>query len=116
MFDESVFFPAFAAAGMLYRAQVPDANGGSVCVDVGYYEPDMPMLSFGNNKGTLSKEYQIEYQADDLPGLAEGDQVLLTGDRFPAGQLFVVREPSFVAATPFENNNGFFRRALLTKT
>ncbi|RKP43798.1 head-tail joining protein [Pararobbsia silviterrae] len=65
MFDAGVFWAAFAAAGMLKTAYVDDVPGG---VQVGFATPDQLDL---DGQVTVA-EYQIEYQAADLPALARG--------------------------------------------
>lgn len=103
--DESVFWPAFEAAGMLTEARValPNCPVETVAM-VDYSEPDVELLD------GLSKQYQIEYQYADLPTLAEDTELVLA---LPSGDtLFRVRQCAKVAE---EQNSGFFRRALLTK-
>lgn len=102
-FDASVFWPAFKAAGLLVAATV---NGGDA-VDIGYSAPDRPRLD-----GTMvSTEWEMEYQATDLPDLAEDDLVTITG----FGN-FRVREPSYTPeGVQGWGADGFFKRARLTK-
>lgn len=107
MFDASVFWPAFKAAGMLRPVKVKQA-----VVWVGYVEPDT--LRFDQTRST---DYEIEYQTADLPNLAQGDPVLLLDAALVpiAKAKFRVREAPFVPDIPAEGNDGTFRRALLTK-
>jgi len=112
-FDASLFWPAFRDAGLLRLATVKMRAGGpAVDVDVGYVEPDMPR--FGT--AVRSRDYEIEYQTADLSKLAEGDTLTVWDDREKtSGVKFRVREAPFVPDTAIEGNDGFFRRALLTK-
>ncbi len=106
-FDESVFWPAEKAAGMLCRARVLlEGATELVCVDVEYDRPDRDLIT-----GARTRDYQMQYQYRDLPRLGEGDQVQITE---PDGTVtsFLVREEPFVDE---EQTTGFFRRALLTK-
>jgi hypothetical protein len=104
--DESVFWPALKDAGMLVegRFALPNCNKATTAF-VAYEEPDVELLN-----GTLSKQYQIEYQVEDLPTLVEGVECILVLDSGCAK--FVVRD---AARVPEEQSSGRFRRALLTK-
>lgn len=112
-FDPSLFWTAFRDAGFLKLATVKMRTGGAaVDVHVGYVEPDRER--FGG--GARSKDYEIEYQAADLPKLAEGDAVTIwTDDTKVSGTKFRIREAPFVPEVPAEGNDGYFKRALLTK-
>lgn len=104
--DEAAFWPALKDAGMLIEARVvlPGCNYVTAAF-VSYEEPDIEVLD-----GTLSKQYQIEYQVADLPTLCEGVELILD---LPTGcAKFVVRDAERVAEG---QASGFFRRALLTK-
>jgi hypothetical protein len=98
------FWPAFEAAGMLVRAEfaLPDCPA-PVPVLVTFRQPDDELGS-----GSRSREYSIEYQHADLPGLDEGAQCVIDGT------LYRVRERPKV---PNDRNSasGFFRRALLSR-
>lgn len=107
VWDESLFFPAMKAAGMLSKARVlVEGATETVCVDVDYQRPDFDFVS-----GSRSQQHRIEYQAKDLPTLGEGDQVQITE---PDGTVstFLVREEPYAAET---QPSGFFLRVLLTK-
>lgn len=78
-----------------------------------FRRPDVPR--FGS--GALSTDYEIEYQYDDLPDLAENDGVVLldeNGDPL-AGESYRVRQAPVVTDDPGDDRSGYFRRALLTK-
>ncbi|MEM5449857.1 hypothetical protein [Paraburkholderia guartelaensis] len=75
MFDPGIFWDAFAAVGMLKTAYV-DGMPGSV--QVGFVAPDH--LELGNQ--TTAAEYQIEYQAHDLPDLARGSLLSIDDVRY----------------------------------
>lgn len=103
-FDPAVFWGAFAAAGMLKQARVAMSGCATeVVAMVGWFAPDTIFMD-----GAQSKQYLIEYQADDLPTLQPEDEMVIDG------VLYRVRAPSFVAESDVENNSGFFRRAYLT--
>lgn len=105
--DESVFWPAMKAAGMLVKARVlVEGMTETVCADVDFQKPDFDFVT-----GSRSREYRMEFQAKDLPTLGEGDQVQITE---PDGTVttFLVREEPYVPET---QPSGFFLRALLTK-
>lgn len=103
-FDEAVFWPIFKDAGMLVQATVrpKDCAQPTATVDVDLEMPDALGLA-GN---AISRQYTIEYQHQDLPLLAEGDEVEI------AGIVYRVREAPFVDERA---PTGFFRRALLTR-
>lgn len=101
--DRSIFWPAFVAAGLLSTATIT-SGGTTANYSVGFSQPDQPRF---DGRGR-SSEYEIEYQAADLPALAENDAVTIDGTAYR------VREPSYV--TPGGNAaDGYFRCALLTK-
>lgn len=128
-FDASVFWPAFRDVGMLKLATVAPSGGlyiepgywqpgycgaeGELDAYVGYVEPDRER--FGG--GARSKEYEIEYQASELPDLAEGDIVTIwSDDTKTQGTEYKVREAPFVHGDEHGGGeDGTFKRALLTK-
>lgn len=112
-FDQSVFYPAFKAAGFTKLATVKQSGAPVKDVDVDYVEPDTER--FGSD--VRSKDYQIEYQAADLPKLVEGDAVTIWVDytKSAVRGKFRVRQSPFVPEVPAEGNDGYFKRALLTK-
>lgn len=104
MWTTAHFWAEFEDAGMLVDCTFL-LPGGRVTrtVKVGYTQPDdMPFA------GTRSTQHMIEYQTADMPDLKEGDELLVNGVTFK------VREASFV--DPEGGSNGFFRKALLTRT
>jgi len=101
-FNESVFWPAFAAAGFLVEAVVwrVGQDAALPAVNVELAMPDEKLVT-----GTQSTQYVMQYQAADLPDLAEGDAVTI------GAQAFKVREPPF---TDGADPTGYFRKAMLT--
>jgi hypothetical protein len=111
-FDQSIFWPSFKVVGFLKLATVKQSGAPVKDVDVGYVEPDRE----GFVGRARSKDYEIEYQVADLPRLAEGDAVTIWADDTKAsGVKFRVRESPFVPEIGAEGNDGYFKRALLTK-
>lgn len=108
MFDQSLFWPAFRAAGLLRLATVT-ISGGDVDAWVSYRSPDALRM----DGRTRSTEYEMEFQTADLAGLAAADAVTIWADADKtSGVAFRVRE------APFNDDpaaDGYFRRALLTK-
>ena len=101
--DRSVFWPRFLAAGFLDTATIT-SGGTTADYNVGFSQPDQPRFD-GRVRST---DYEIEYQAADLPSLAENDAVTIDG------VLYRVREDPFVE--PGGNAaDGYFKHALLTK-
>lgn len=101
-FDESLFAPAFIAAGMWVLASVLLA-GTDVPVDV---YVDFARQDVNPFTGVVSTDYEMEYERASLPTLAEGDQVSI------AGELYRVRRSPLVWGA---QASGHFRKALLTK-
>lgn len=102
--DESVFFPAFKAAGMTKSATASPAGGTEVGpVDVLYRKPDARLAG----GAVQSTQHTMEFQAADLPGLREGDAVAIDGE----GSFRVREVPYIDGADP----TGFFLTAVLTK-
>ncbi|WP_322105855.1 hypothetical protein [Paraburkholderia sp. J41] len=89
MFDASVFWTAFDALGMLRTAYVEGMPEG---VKVGFSTPDQLEI---DGQFTVA-EYQIEYQAVDLPDLARGSMLTIDAVQYR------VRRP------PRRNGDGFF--------
>lgn len=101
--DRSAFWPQFLAAGFLDTATIT-SGGTTDDYNVGFSRPDQPRFD-GRGRST---DYEIEYQAADLPSLAENDAVTIDGINYR------VREDPFVE--PGGNAaDGYFKRALLTK-
>jgi hypothetical protein len=100
-FDEAVFFPAFADAGMTAQAIV---NGGDP-KEVLFLQPDERVAT-----SVQSRQYEMEYQTSDFPELAEDDEVEINGTQYR------VREAAFVdGMMQGSAPTGFFSKALLTK-
>ena len=104
----------FIAAGFWEPIRVTDLASPPVSVDcyAAYRRPDNLKVN-----GTLSNDHWIEYQAADLPTLAEGHLVTRmdeNGDPI-AGEDFRVREAPFVTDDPASDTSGYFMRAILTK-
>jgi hypothetical protein len=111
-FDESVFQGAMKEAGMTTRARVK-SGGATVDIDLtDWMTPDTVLAN-----GALSKQYEMEYVATDLPKLKEGDAVtLLDAAGVPlTKQKYQVRQPPTVTDQPGESRTGFFKLAVLTK-
>lgn len=101
--DRSVFWPQSLAAGFLATATIT-SGGTTATYSVSFSQPDQPRFD-GRGRST---DYKIEYQAADLPSLAENDAVTIDG------VLYRVREDPFVE--PGGNAaDGYFKHALLTK-
>jgi hypothetical protein len=102
-FDSAVFFPAFAAAGMLFDAStVLPGHTKATEFKVGFRKPDVNPIT-----GMQSADYEIEYQYWDAPTLAEGHAVIVDG------VLYRVRSAPQV--TVDAGSDGFFRCAYLTR-
>jgi hypothetical protein len=100
--NEAVFWPAFKAAGMLDVAQVLLAGSDvPLSVDVDFSKVDVNPMT-----GVQSTDYEIEYQFDDLPTLAEDDQVIIRATLYRVRQ---VPRIEGIGAT------GYFRKATLTE-
>lgn len=98
--NQSVFWDAFADAGLLVDASLPTG-----VIKVGFARPDTLRM----DGLTRSTDYEIEYQHADAPGLAEGDAVEIGGSSYR------VRETPHVTDNPAQGSDGTWRRALLTK-
>ncbi|WP_233444909.1 head-tail joining protein [Paraburkholderia caribensis] len=94
-----MFWPAFAAAGMLKNAQVELGDGSVRPVQVGFETPDM--LDLGGRVTTA--DYRVEYQTADMPELARGSMLEIDGTRYR------VRHP------PRRKDDGYFSVADLEK-
>lgn len=100
--DETKFWPAAKRAGMFKTARVALPGCPSMReADVNFIRPDA-LVAGGLS---LSTEYAIEYQYDDLPTLAKDSEMLIDGEKYRVRDTPIVRE----------NGSGFFRIALLTK-
>lgn len=101
--DERIFWPAFAQAGMLVDAVVAMAGcPQELPVKVLLQRPDVQLVD-----GALSTDWMIEYQANDLPSLTEGDELVINDTLYRVRQAPIVDDGA---------NSGYFRRALLTRT
>lgn len=101
--DESVFLPAFVAAGMTKRATVSPGGGSEVVVDVLYSKPDARLAG----GAVQSTQHTIEFESESLPDLREADPVAIDGEG-----TFRVREVPYIDGL---EPTGFFVKALLTK-
>lgn len=102
-FDSAVFWPAFAAAGMLVEAStVLPGEIRPTTFMVDFRRPDVNPIT-----GAQSADYEIEYQFTDAPTLEEGAEVIV------AGALYRVRQAPAVRAE--RGADGFFRCAYLTR-
>jgi hypothetical protein len=99
----TLLWPVFKAQGMLVEAVVSSLDTPPVetTADVRLNLPDLLL-----GTGALSRDYEIEFQAADLPDLDEGHQVVIGGDTYR------VRESPYI---PENQPSGFFMRAKLTK-
>lgn len=115
MFDASVFWPAFRDVGLLKLATATSPDSPPVETDayLGYVEPDRDRL-IGPGR---SKDYEIEFQAVDLPDLGEGWSVTIwTDDTKTSGTSFVLREDPFVHSDlNGGGDDGTFKHAILTR-
>lgn len=96
--NPSIFWSAFANAGMLVDAVCQSGNVGTVSVKVGFSQPDQVVLD-----GMVhSTDYSIEYQRADV-ALRRGDTVTINSTAYTVRQ------------TPQQKGDGFFMTALLEK-
>lgn len=102
-FNSALFFPAFAAAGMLVEAStiLPGCIEPTTFM-VGFRKPDVNPIT-----GMQSSDYEIDYQYADAPTLAERAEVIVDG------VLYRVRQAPEV--TVEKGADGFFRCAYLTR-
>lgn len=100
--DESVFWPAFEAAGMLKVARVIYSGSDRVLeAEVAFSKTEIDPVTMAR-----TSDFPMEFQHCDLPELAEGDQVEIDST------LYRVRElPRIEGATA----TGYFRTAKLTQ-
>ena len=98
MFDPSILFPAFSAAGMLNCALRSDAMPPAT-FSAGFVQPDQLILG----DAVQSSEIEIEYQTADAPNLKVGERLVICGSTFR------VRQP------PKKTGDGFFSRAELER-
>lgn len=113
-FDRSAFKDEFVGAGMWAPIRVTSTDSPAVVTDThaGFKSPDNVRLG-----GSLSRDYEIEYVATDLPDLAEDQRVDFLdedGDEI-SGQAYRVRQAPSVTDNPGDDQSGYFLRALLTK-
>ncbi len=100
--DERIFWPAFAQAGMLVDA-VAAMTGcpQELPVKVLLTRPDVQLID-----GALSTDWMIEYQTHELPNLAESDELVINDVLYRVRQAPAVQDGAA---------SGYFRRALLTR-
>lgn len=112
-FDSTKFFSTFGRVrGFMHRAQVKQRGRPAVIVNVKYEEPHSTRFGVAR-----SVDYTIEYQASDLPLLAQNDSVIMLDDDdqpIPK-QKFIVREPPFVTEDPARGTDGTWKFAVLTQ-
>lgn len=111
MFDPSVFWSAFAAAGFLTEVRFQPQTGAPVDgIAVRLNQPDAMLLDGQSH----SSQYEVEYQTSDMPTLKVGDSLVVA----PGS----VRPPSVAAGTyvvrqkPMSNGDGFYSTAMLSKS
>lgn len=106
-FNSAVFWPELAAAGMLCEAStiLPGAVSATAFM-VDFRRPDVNPIT-----GMQSADYEIEFQYDDVPTLAEDAEVIV---KHPTGDvLYRVRKAPEVRID--RGADGFFRCAYLTR-
>lgn len=70
-FDAAIFWPAFAAAGMLTEAVYMPAGGGQMPVQVGFVRPEALLLG----DMVQVEQTRIEYETSAMPDLAHGESI-----------------------------------------
>lgn len=102
-FDQTVFWTAAKAAGMLKAAStiLPGCTVPTL-FDVDFRRPDVNVVG-----GARSTDYEIHYQYHDAPTLVEDAQVIVDG------KMYRVREDPFI--DPARGDDGFWRSAFITE-
>ena len=102
-FDDSKFYPALAAAGMLSQAStvLPGCTAPTNFY-VRFHRPDVNPIT-----GMQAAEYCIDYQHGDAPALLEGAEVIVDS------RMYRVRQAPQVDLDI--GADGYFRRAYLTR-
>lgn len=114
-FDDALFYPAFAAAGMLLLAetQLPGCTEPTT-FSVSYRRPSVNPIT-----GAVSADHEIEYQQKDAPTLAEGAQVVVNHVRDVDGVTVTTRVLYRVRQSPTTEGergmDGYWRCAYLTR-
>jgi hypothetical protein len=98
MFDPSLLFPAFKAAGMLHAVARSDA-APPAAFDADFVQPGQLILG----DAVHSDQVQIEYQTGAAPDLRVGERLVI------AGSTYRVRQP------PLKQGDGFFSRVELER-
>lgn len=103
MFNPSILFPAFQAAGMLESAQFTLGDSSVISdVPVGYRKPgEIEFDGVGRN------DHQIEYETAKAPGLRVGNLVRITFRDQTTRDFRLMSDPLPVS-------DGFFSRVRLT--
>ena len=91
MFDPTLLFPAFQAAGMLHCALRTDCMPPAE-FQVGFVQPGQLILG----EAVHSDQIEIEYETRAAPDLRPGERIAL------CGQTFRVRQPAL------KKGDGFF--------
>jgi hypothetical protein len=97
VFDPTLLFPAFKAAGMLHSALRSDAVP-PVAFDVDFVQPGQLILG----EAVLSDQVQVEYETRSAPDLRVGERLVLDG-----ATTYRVRQP------PLKQGDGFYSRVEL---
>ncbi|QBQ98173.1 head-tail joining protein [Paraburkholderia pallida] len=94
MFDLSVFWPAFKAAGMLERVTV---DGTPDEFDAGFNRPDIVLF----DRAKVSDNV-LEYQTADAPALTTGSVLVIKGMRYRVSDKPVQDRAGFFSQVPVE--------------
>lgn len=98
MFDPTLLFPAFKAAGMLHSALRSDAVP-PVAFDADFVQPGQLILG----EAVQSDQVQLEYETRAAPDLRVGERLVLDGSTYR------VRQP------PLKQGDGFYSRVELER-
>jgi hypothetical protein len=98
MLNPTIFWSAFARAGMLFDATYQPAAGPAKPVKVGFVQPDQLLGDL-----VQSTEYQVEYQTADMPDLGIGEGLTMASGAYK------------VRSNPEKKGDGFFSIVKLTK-
>lgn len=105
-FDQTVFFKAFAAVGMVETAYYAKSNGERGAFAVGFVKPDVEHYTGSGNR---TRQYEIEFEVCASPDMKEGFELQIKGE------LYTLRADPFIPEDPKSGNDGHFMRAMLSK-
>lgn len=98
--DSSIFWPAFAAAGVLEQALYHPAAGDPLSLQVGLVMPDALLMS----EMVQVTQYEIEYETSAMPALLDGETLDIGTD------VYTVR------GIPRKKDDGYFSIAEVIKS